>query len=117
IDKNNNPIWFNESIGDLHSDGYLGNRDKTLDGSRDIADQHGENQNVSTDNINKGIMGKRNENTYTMSVYAFMAHLGYDLSKDIVDTGISDNKGSTIKDRVHIPSVFINQPIIRDYVR
>lgn len=117
VDKNSNPIWFEESIGDLHSDGHLGNRAKTLDGYRDIADQHGENQNVSTDNINKQIMGKRNENTYTMSVYAFMAHLGYDLSKDTVDTGISDNKGSTIKDKVHIPSVFINQPIIRDYVR
>lgn len=106
-DEDGNPIWYNETIGDLYFDGYLGQRTKTLDGGREISDQHGENQNISTDNVSKMIMGKRNENTYTMSVYAMMSHMGFDSSLDtLAETG----------KKIHIPSVFINQPILRDYV-
>jgi hypothetical protein len=105
------PIYFDETIGrGLTSEGWLGKSYKTLDGGRDVADQHGENQNVSTDNINKQIMGKRNENTHTMSVYAFMAHLGFDLTLDKVDTGIGEST------KLHVPSLLMNQPVIRDYV-
>lgn len=108
--ESGDPVYFEEAIGGLKTDGYLGKSYRTLDGGRDVADQHGENQNVSTDNINKQIMGKRNENTHTMSVYAFMAHLGFDLSLDEVDTGLG------YKGKMHIPSLFMNQPILRDYV-
>ncbi len=108
---------FKINIGNLGFGSILGKEQKTLDGGRDISDQHGENQNVSTDNINKQIMGKRNENSYTMSVYALMAHMGFDLSLDIVDTGITDSNGNNIKGKQHIPSLLINQPIIRDYVK
>lgn len=105
------PIYFDETIGrGLTSEGWLGKSYKTLDGGRDVADQHGENQNVSTDNINKQIMGKRNENTHTMSVYAFMAHLGFDLTLDKVNTGIGEST------KLHVPSLLMNQPVIRDYV-
>jgi len=100
-----------ETIGGLTSTGKLGAQYKTLDGYRDIAEQHGENQNVSTDNINKQIMGKRNENSYTMGVYALMAMRGFDLSLDKVSA--PQLKEPT---QLHIPSLFVNQPIIRDYV-
>lgn len=98
-----------EYIGKLRSSSVIGNDPKTIDGFRDIAEQHGENQNVSTDNINEGIMIKRNENKYTMGVFALMAFRGFDLSLDKV----RQNGNQPI----HIPSVFMNQPIIRDYVR
>lgn len=82
---------------------------KSLDGLRDVSDQHGENQNVSTDNINEQIMAKRNENKYTIGVFALMATRGFDLSRDsVVKNG---NKP------MHIPSLFMNQPIIREYVK
>ena len=102
---------FVDSIGDLQFEGNLGQKAKTLDGGRDISDQHGENQNVSTDNISKQIMGKRNENSYTMSVYAFMAHMGFDLSLDNI---YSEGKNLG---QLHIPSLMLNQPVLRDYTR
>jgi hypothetical protein len=91
-------------------DGVLGKRKKSLEGSRSITEHHAENQNVSTDNINKQIMAKRNENSYTMSVFALMAHMGIDLS--IQEVQMSDTK----KGKIHLPSVFMNQPILRRYV-
>lgn len=111
ITKESDIVPSEENIGDLKSDGFLGKSFKSLDGFRDIAEQHGENQNVSTDNINKQIMGKRNENSFTMGVYAMMAMRGYDLSLDKVIT----NYQAPIE--LHIPSLFVNQPILRDYVQ
>lgn len=108
---------FTDTLGGYTFSGSLGTNVKTLDGGRDISDQHGENQNVSTDNISKQIMGKRNENSYTMSVYAFMAHMGFDLTADNVNTGITGKDKKLIVEKLHIPSLFINQPILRDYVR
>ena len=96
--------------------GTLGKNIRTLDGLREVAEHHGENTNVATDNINKQIMSKRNENSYTMGVYAYMAHLGYDQTFEDVVTSV-DSDGVQVKGRLHIPSLFINQPIIRDYVR
>ena len=83
---------------------------KTLSGNREIADALAELQNVNTDEINKQIMAKRNENLYTMSVYSTMALLGFDLTKDTVDLG----NGKKV--RLHLPSLMMVQPIIREYV-
>jgi hypothetical protein len=96
-------VWspFTFSLDGNTFNSILGVEKKSFDGDRDIAEQHGENQNVSTDNINKQIMGKRNENSYTMGVFALFAHMGFD-------------KGSN---REHLASLFINQPILRDYVK
>lgn len=139
---------FEEMIGpDNNSQGWMGKDDKAMFGGRDVADQHAENQNVSTDNINKQIMVKRNENSHTMSVYAFMAYLGYDKTPLIgfensngelmtfatefdrkkaafemfKQEGIPNEKMAKAyenrsKDSIHLPSIFMNQPILRDYV-
>ena len=107
---------FTIVIGEQQGYINLGENKNTIEGSREIAEQHAENQNVSTDNINKQIMYKRNENSYTIGVYALMAHLGFDLSTDTVDTGLFDSDGNPIKTKLHIPSLFMNQPIIKDLV-
>ena len=97
------PSWhpFIFSLDGNTFNSILGVEKKSFDGDRDIAEQHGENQNVSTDNINKQIMGKRNENSYTMGVIALFAHMRFD-------------KGSNGE---HLASLFVNQPILRDYVK
>lgn len=41
-----------------------------------------ENQNSATDNQKLQIMGRRNENKYTINVFALMSNLGFD--KDIL---------------------------------
>lgn len=104
-------VPFEDSLGGFAFKGELGANTQTFDGAREIAEHHGENQNVSTDNINKQIMGKRNENAHTMSVYALLAHMGYDLSKDNVVNEYGDNT------QMHLPSLLMNQPIIREYVK
>ena len=63
-----------------------------------------ENQNSATDNQKLQIMGRRNENKYTINVFALMSNLGFD--KDILKDGTE----------VSLPSLFISQPIIRRYV-
>src|SRR5690606_4146030 len=62
-----------------------------------------ESQNSSTDNQKLQIMGRRNENKYTINVFALMSNLGFD--KDIVNGN-----------ELSLPSLFISQPIIRRYV-
>lgn len=94
--KLSNPL----TIGYYSSDGTLG-RDKTLDGTRDIADVHTENQNSATDNVKAQIMGKRNENSYTMSVLVGLTYRGFDID---TETGYQ------------ISSLLISQPSIRKYV-
>lgn len=119
-----------------HSDGILGAHKETIDGKRNISDVHAENQNVSTDNINKQIMAKRNENTYTMGVYALLAHMGIDTTdlynitlkdgriitfntKAELDNYIKSNKESIKKVpkdfKISLTSLFLNQPVLRDY--
>lgn len=104
-------VPFKDRLGGFEFKGKLGDRTKTFDGYREVAEQHGENQNVSTDNINKQIMGKRNENNHTMSVYALLAHMGYDLSKNAV----TNEFGKPMQ--MHLPSLLMNQPVIREFVR
>ena len=94
--KLSNPL----TTGYYSSDGTLG-RDKTLDGARDIADVHTENQNSATDNVKAQIMGKRNENSYTMGVLVGLTYRGFDID---TETGYQ------------ISSLLISQPSIRKYV-
>ena len=96
------PSYFKMVLGKLISNGYLGTR-STLDGNRSIAVVNMENQNCSTDNQKLQIMGKRNENKYTINEFALLCNLGFDI-------GILDNGTE-----VHIPSLFISQPIIKRY--
>ena len=74
---------------------------------RKISEINMENQNSSTDNQKLQIMGKRNENKYTINVFALMNNLGFD--KDIITINDKDIE-------VLVPSLFINQPILRRYV-
>ena len=106
---NDVPVYMNMVIGNLVSEGYLGKPNEegefmTLDGDRSIATVNMENQNCSTDNQKLQIMGRRNENKYTINVFALMCNLGFDKAS------LQDGT------KVHIPSLFISQPIIRRYV-
>lgn len=95
------------TLGNLESYTYLGAVD-TLDGDRTIADVGSENQNSATDNVKAQIMGKRNENAYTMSVLAYMTHIGFDKA----DLNLPGQEAI----KVHLPSLFLSQPILRRYV-
>lgn len=96
------------TIGNFTSDGTLG-RVATLDGERNIGDVHTENQNSATDNIKAQIMGKRNENTYTMSVLIQLTLRGFDM---VPFTPRKEGDPTSVQ----MPSLFIAQPILRRYV-
>lgn len=101
----------------IESDGILGNSSKAINSEYDVADQHGENQNVGTDNINKQIMIKRNENSYTMSVYATMAFRKIYTTPERIRTGLFEKGKEIIADNLSLPSLFMSQPILVDYVK
>ena len=88
-------------------EGILGTN-KTIDGHRTPADIHAENQNSSTDNVKAQIMGKRNENQFTINVLTQLAFLGVDLEDVTLDSGK--------KELLNFGSLLISQPIIMDYV-
>nr|DAF03210.1 MAG TPA: hypothetical protein [Caudoviricetes sp.] len=97
----------------LFSDGTLGgfnNEFKTLDGMRLISDVVGENQNSATDNVKAQIMGKRNENAYTINVLTMLNLRGYDMTKNPVT--LDNGK----KQHLQLTSLFLSQPILRRYV-
>lgn len=97
----------------LFSDGTLGgfnNEFKTLDGMRPISDVVGENQNSATDNVKAQIMGKRNENAYTINVLTMLNLRGYDMTKNPVT--LDNGK----KQHLQLTSLFLSQPILRRYV-
>lgn len=103
-------IPFNMTIGNFTSNGDLG-QIHALEPNKKIKDfeprllsvVNMESQNSSTDNQKLQIMGRRNENKYTINVFALMSNLGFD--KDIVNG-----------QELSLPSLFISQPIIRRYV-
>lgn len=103
-------IPWNMTIGNFTSDGTLGrihalepNSKMTGFSPRLLSVVNMESQNSATDNQKLQIMGRRNENKYTINVFALMSNLGFD--KDIVN-------GKELS----LPSLFISQPIIRRYV-
>ena len=73
--------------------------------SRNVADIFTEFQNSAVDNIKELIMYNRNENKHTMPSYIMLTMLGYDMVK------LKDGR------EVHLPSLLMSQPIIRDYVK
>lgn len=95
------------NIGGVVSDGTIGNI-KALkhpsDNStpRDVADVHAENQNSAVDNIKAQIMFYRNENKYTIGALMQMTFRGFD---QIPYNG----------DLLHLPSLLLAQPIIKQY--
>lgn len=106
-------------LGSLVSDGILGvsntldkqhKIDKGIDvgSSRDVADVHTENQNSATDNVKAQIMGKRNENEFTMAVLTMLTYRRFDQDITPIKEGGSDF--------YQVPSLFISQPALRKYV-
>lgn len=76
-----------------------------IDKPRSVADIFTEFQNSAVDNIKELIMYNRNENKHTMPSYIMLTMLGYDMVK------LKDSR------EVHLPSLLMSQPIIRDYVK
>ena len=76
-----------------------------IDKPRNVADIFTEFQNSAVDNIKELIMYNRNENKHTMPSYIMLTMLGYDMVK------LNDGR------EVHLPSLLMSQPIIRDYVK
>lgn len=76
-----------------------------IDKPRSVADIFTEFQNSAVDNIKELIMYNRNENKHTMPSYIMLTMLGYDMVK------LKDGR------EVHLPSLLMSQPIIRDYVK
>ena len=128
-----NPVNIN--FGDLNSEITIGNLTfKPTIGSKNtisnrkegiyknvlrlITEVNMENQNVATDNQKLLIMGDRNENEYTINAFALLCNMGVDT--DILehpDYAIKDPKGNiTGYKQVHIPSLFLSQPILKRYV-
>ena len=97
-------------IGELVSSGVIGGSIYTLDGERMISEVGAENQNSATDNVKEQIMGKRNENAYTINVLIQLTLRGFDKTKDVVTLD------SGAKKKLQLSSLFISQPIIRRYV-
>ena len=95
------------TLGELTSDGILG-KTFTIDGQRTISDVNAENQNSATDNVKAQIMGKRNENAYTINVLSLMTLRGFDLTSVILSNGKET--------KLQYSSLLISQPIIRRYV-
>ena len=85
---------------------------------RFITEVNMENQNVATDNQKLLIMGDRNENEFTINAFALLCNMGVDT--DVLthpDYAIRDSSGNiTGYPQVHIPSLFLNQPILKRYV-
>lgn len=104
------PYPWKMTIGNFTSNGKLG-QIEALQPDRPISNFkprllsviNMESQNSSTDNQKLQIMGRRNENKYTINAFALMSNLGFD--KDIVNG-----------QEMSLPSLFISQPIIRRYV-
>jgi len=79
--------------------GVIGNQ-RTLDGSRFIADVFVEKQNTATDNEKEQILGRVGVNGTTINVDSLLTLLGFD----------KDENGNSI------PYLLLSQPIIKEYV-
>lgn len=99
------PVPLRIQLGpNLIFDGKLGKIE--VNGVR-VSELGMESQNSATDNQNLGIMDKRNENQYTMSVLKILQANGIDRDKLEVDG----------KHEMSYSSLFLNQPILRRYVQ
>lgn len=98
------PVFYNIQLGNMTFDGQLG-RIFDLSGKTRISATIMESQNTSLDNQNLGYMGLRNETSETINIFLMMQLTGLDVIKNINDKNVS------------YASLFINQPILRDYVK
>lgn len=105
-------------FGNYSVTGALGNLNKVIpsgdswyqnnaDIFRLISEINGENQNVATDNQKLQVMGRRNENKYTINVFALLSNLGIDMDY------YEDENGN--KKPIQLSSLFISQPILKRY--
>lgn len=94
---------YNIILGDMTFDGRLGKIKD--DRNRRISEYLSESQNSATDNQKLEIMGRRNENSETISVFSLMQM-----------SGLEDD-GLLIKGQsVSYASLFISQPVLLKYV-
>jgi hypothetical protein len=93
-------------IDGITFDGKLGNS-KVNPQSRDTATVIGERQNIAVDNATAGVLGKININEFTFSVDTVLCLMG-------IDKGTGATLGGEQVDSLSF--LFLNQPIIRDYV-
>ena len=101
------PIFYDIKLGDMTFDGVLGKVHGH--GKIRLSEAVMESQNSATDNQKLGIMGKRNENKYTMTVFKILQAGGHEWD----GTEVKLDDGSFMK--MSYPSLYINQPIIRRY--
>lgn len=107
-DQEGNQIPINITLGKLIFDGKLGQVEKN---NRRISESVMESQNSATDNQKLQIMGRRNENKHTINVLAILQATGNDFDGFV----LTNEKGEKVP--MSYASLFINQPIIRDYVK
>ncbi len=96
------PIFYDIKLGNLIFDGVLG---KVSSNGFRISESGMESQNSATDNQKLQIMGRRNENAETISVFTILQATGLDNDGLLVDG----------KQEMSYASLFINQPILREY--
>ena len=95
---------FYMKFGVMDTDGTLGKEKAWGEHGRQLAVINMENQNAAVDNQKLLIMGKRNENAHTISVFALMENLGLDNDAIKIDG-----------EEYSYASLFIAQPILRRY--
>lgn len=102
-DSDGKPITYHLRLGNFVFDGKLGKvKDET---GRRISEYLSESQNSSTDNQKLEIMGRRNENSETISVFSLLQMSGM------------DNDGLLVNGKeVSYASLFISQPVLQKYV-
>ena len=97
-------VPYNIVLGNMIFDGILG---KIENNGVRISELGMESQNSSTDNQKLQIMGRRNENQFTMSVLKILQANGIDYDF------MTNVNGKKIK--MSYSSLFLNQPILRRY--
>jgi len=112
-------ITFN--LGNKYFDGRIG-RVNSISG-RSIAEAFAERQNTATDNEKEQIMGSLNINSVTINVDSLLTLMGFDKdSFEITKEEYLENPISAIVKKgkyyrvVSLPYMFLNQPIIKEYV-
>lgn len=101
-EESGKPVPYKIQLGKMIFDGQLG---KIHNNGFRISERGMESQNSATDNQKLQIMGRRNENAETINVFAILQATGLD------NDGIKVNG-----EELSYASLFINQPILREYV-
>lgn len=103
VDEEGNYVFFDIKLGaHLTFDGIFGRVER---GGFRISESGMESQNSATDNQKLQIMGQRNENADSINVFTLLQATGLDNDGLYVDG----------KKQMSYASLFINQPIMREY--